>query len=495
MTFASRITGALTALSGRAAPLEQKASVAQAISMSLRVGQAQWPPSDYRKLAERYATNPIVYGAIAKIAAGVGEIVPLVKIVEVSGRRRGDPAEDHPIAKAIDAKLARPNLNQGRAEWIGQLAAFDALHGNAFVEQVAVGGEVVELWAPRPDRFQIIPARDGGVAAYRYEDAGRKADFASDPIYGRADILHIRRFAALDDLWGVGCLKPAARDLAVYDAAQDLSKAMFDNAATPSGALTFKPSVSPGAAMPTLSQEQFDRLKAQIEARYSGPKNAGRPLLLDGGLEWQQMGMSMVDMGAEAIRNEAGRGIARAFGVPPMLLGIPGDNTYSNYQEANRAFYRETIIPTARRLYGRLAAWLTAWLSAKFPVELQIDIDPEDLWALQDEVQAKWQRITGGQNAPPLTPNEMREALGYDPIEPSDEPGDQVWTSNFNVPLSATIRSSEAAADQAQIQVQQMLQFPGFDPSKDRDGDGVSNEGTGASAGAQSASSSVDGKG
>ncbi len=48
-------------------------------------------------------------------------------------------------------------------------------------------------------------------------------------------------------------------------------------------------------------------------------------------------------------KNGAVREIALAFGVPPLLLGLPGDNTLANYGEANRAFYRQTVIPLVRR--------------------------------------------------------------------------------------------------------------------------------------------------
>ena len=59
------------------------------------------------------------------------------------------------------------------------------------------------------------------------------------------------------------------------------------------------------------------------------------------------MGFSPSDMEFHKTKDAAAREIALAFGVPPMLLGIPGDATYANYQEANRAFYRLTVLPLA----------------------------------------------------------------------------------------------------------------------------------------------------
>ena len=96
-----------------------------------------------------------------------------------------------------------------------------------------------------------------------------------------------------------------------------------------------------------LSDSQFERLKRELEEQYQGARNAGRPLLLEGGLDWKAMSLSPKDMDFLEAKHTAAREIALAFGVPPMLLGIPGDNTYSNYQEANRVFFRGTVLPLA----------------------------------------------------------------------------------------------------------------------------------------------------
>ncbi|MEA3035393.1 MAG: hypothetical protein QOH04_1155, partial [Sphingomonadales bacterium] len=119
--------------------------------------------------------------------------------------------------------------------------------------------------------------------------------------------------------------------MAIHNAATKWNKALLDNAARPSGALVYAP--GDGAV---LADEQYDRLKGEIEESFSGSANAGRPMLLDGGLKWQAMSLSPADMDFVGLKAAAAREIALAFGVPPMLLGLPGDATYANYQEANR---------------------------------------------------------------------------------------------------------------------------------------------------------------
>jgi HK97 family phage portal protein len=94
-----------------------------------------------------------------------------------------------------------------------------------------------------------------------------------------------------------------------------------------------------------------------MESHHQGARNAGRPMLLEGGLDWKPMGFSPSDMEFQKTKEAAAREIAIAFGIPPMLLGIPGDATYANYQEANRAFYRLTVLPLAQKVLADLARW------------------------------------------------------------------------------------------------------------------------------------------
>ncbi len=133
---------------------------------------------------------------------------------------------------------------------------------------------------------------------------------------------------------------------------------------------------------------------------------AGRPLLLEGGLDWKAMGLSPQEMDFIEAKNGAARDIALALGVPPMLLGIPGDNTYANYQEANRAFYRLTVLPMATRT----AAALSSFLAGHYASPLSLVPDLDRVTGLAAEVSDLWQRIGA---ATFLTDEEKRAAVGY----------------------------------------------------------------------------------
>ena len=126
------------------------------------------------------------------------------------------------------------------------------------------------------------------------------------------------------------------------------------------------------------------------------------------------MSLSPKDMDFLEAKHTAAREIALAFGVPPMLLGIPGDNTYSNYQEANRVFWRGTVLPLA----ARIGSSLTHWLSPAFGAGIRLVVDTDNVPALSKDRAALWEQVGKAQF---LTVNERREAIGFSPIEGGDK--------------------------------------------------------------------------
>ncbi len=195
-------------------------------------------------------------------------------------------------------------------------------------------------FAMRPDRTSISCGPDGWTSDYVYRGGGQVARIARTDALGRRQVAHLKSLNPGDDHYGLGCLKAACPAASIHNRASRWNKALLDNAARPSGALVYEP--GDGSS---LGGEQFDRLKAELADQFSGSANAGRPLLLDGGLKWQALGLSPADMDFVAVKEAAARDIALAFGVPPVLVGLPGDATYANAREAGRALYRQTILP------------------------------------------------------------------------------------------------------------------------------------------------------
>ena len=397
--FFSRLLGA--GVTTRAL-IDHKASRTGPLIAHLTYGGVRYAPRNAVELTRLgYEGNPIAYRAVRMVA----EAAASIPWRAYEGR---DEVEHHPAL----ALLARPNPAEIGPAFLEALISNLMLFGNAYVEGAQIDGEVRELYALRPDRMSIIPGPNGWPAGFEYQAGGERICFDMMG-EGVPPILHLKFFHPLDDHYGFAPVQAAQCALETHDAAASWNRALLDNAARPSGALVYS-----GPDGTALSDEQFTRLKAELEDNFSGPRNSGRPLLLEGGLDWKALSLSPKDMDFMEAKNAAAREIALAFGVPPLLLGLPGDNTYANYQEANRAFWRQTVIPLVARIQKSFAAWLSPAYGA-----FSFDYDIDRLDALADERTKEWARIDA---ASFLSDDEKREAVGYGPRGVKEDSGDGV---------------------------------------------------------------------
>jgi HK97 family phage portal protein len=336
----------------------------------------EWPRSYEAQLREGYAANPVAQRAVRLIAQSAGGA---------------------PIAGGAAALVAARSSGQALLE---VLSAQLLLHGNAYVQVIGDGaGGVAELYALRPERVSVEADARGWPVAYRYKVGERVTRLPADgPL---PEIVHIRSFNPLDDHYGLGCLGAAAGAIAIHNAATRWNKALLDNAARPSGALVYD--APDGAA---LSPDQFARLRAEMEAGFAGAANAGRPMLLEGGLKWQAMSLSPADMDFVGLKAAAAREIALAFGVPPMLLGLPGDATYANYREANKALWRLAVLPLTDTVLSGISQGLSGWL-ADATLRVEVDRVP----ALSEDRERLWKQVGA---ADFLSDEEKRRVLGLE---------------------------------------------------------------------------------
>lgn len=337
--------------------------------------------------ASPFASNVVAYRCIRMIAEGAAS-VPL--------HARDDGA---PRGGALCDLLARPNADRTGPAFFEEVYGHLQVHGDAYVEAVRSNGRVTALYTLRPDRVRVEAGPDGWPDAYVYQVGSVRRRIARAPD-GFMPVLHLRLFDPASDTGGQSPLQAARVAVRTHDAACAWNEQLLANAARPSGAVVHKGQDGMG-----LTGEQFDRLKAELEQSFQGGQNAGRPMVLDGGLDWMPLGLSPAEMDFVALKNSSARDIALAFGIPPQLLGIPGDNTYATYREANLAFWRQTVLPLVSKMAGALSAWVcTATESVSY--------DPAGVDALSSERSERLSRIV---EADFLTDAEKRIALGYAP--------------------------------------------------------------------------------
>lgn len=367
-------------------------------------GMAVWTPRRYDKFAEEgYQKNAIAFAAINLICQNVAR-VPLI-LYRLRGEKRVELV-DHPLITL----LKRPNPMQGGVSFMESVCAYYQISGNTYVEGVSPspGRSPQELYSHRPDRIQVVAGNLGIPSGYKYTVSGQSKTWPVDQISGESPLLHVKSFNPLNDWYGMSPIEAAAASIDIHNKTDEWNMALVQNGARPSGALVYEDDRSK-----TLDTKAFNKLDKQIKQKYQGAANAGKVLLLEGGLKWQEMGLSPKDMDYIESKRTSARDIALAFNVPPQMLGIPGDNTYSNYQEARQALYEDTILP----LLNMFLSEFNNWLVPMFGNDLELAPDEDKIVALAGKRQKQWETI---KDANFLTDNEKRNMVGFDDIVGGD---------------------------------------------------------------------------
>jgi HK97 family phage portal protein len=387
----------------KAESMLQKASSAAPMASYHMIGQPIWTPQNYTHLTEEgYTRNAIVYRCVNLIARGVSG-VPLLLYKHAKGKRH--EVENHPFLNLLQC----PSPRQAGSAFIEAVVGYLLLSGNTYLEAVSGMDGPCELYTLRPDRMRIVPGKHGTPQAYEYTVGGQKKVIPVNESTGQSSILHLKTFNPLNDWYGMSAIEAASRSIDQHNAVGGHNLALLQNGGRPSGALLVKP----GPYGQTLTQEQRQSLRSDLRKLYEGGHNAGKIMVLEGDCDWKEMGLSPKDLDFIEGKNVSAREIAQAFGVPPMLVGVPGDATFANYKEARFHLWEDTILP----LVEFLVTELNLWLSPYFGHNLRLGYDLDSIPALAPRREATWAKIM---SANFLTINEKREALGYTPLSNGD---------------------------------------------------------------------------
>ncbi|MET0154857.1 MAG: phage portal protein [Rickettsiales bacterium] len=354
------------------------------------LGEAESLRGGYGEYArEGYCRNVVAHRAVQLVAQSVAG----------TPRYVAEPREKRKENSRYAALISRPSPGKTEHGLFFEIAASLLIGGNAYICVARAAGMPKELHMLRQDRMEVVPGKGGMPSAYVYRVDGVERRFPVRPVTGESDVIHLKRFHPLSDWYGLASAEAAADAVDQHNKAAAWNRSLLQNGARPSGALV----VGGDGYLP---EEQYRRLKVELEDKHAGASNAGRPIILEGGLDWKEMSISPKDMEYIAAKDSAARDVALAFGVPPQLLGIPGDNTYSNMAEARLALWEQTVVPLAQEI---VCAFNNA-LSRDFDGE-RMAIDYDGITALSPRRDALWKRVS---EAAFLTDEEKRRMVGVE---------------------------------------------------------------------------------
>ena len=385
-----------------------------------------------------------MYRCVREVAEAVSSVPWQVKELDSEGNERIIP--NHPLTQL----MKQPNPTMTGSDLIEAWAVFLLLSGNSFFELVLAGedntGDLLEIYPLRPDYMQIVPDPDIFVSAYIFNINGTKIFFRPD------EIIHWKFIDPLDEHKGMSPLQAGARIIDTENEAISWNKLILENSATPSGTL-----IVPNDTMLTPSQRLA--MKEQLENKFSRA-NAHRPMLLEGGMTWQQMSLTQRDMEFGASRQMSAREICALFGVPPWLVGAV-EPKFENYEIARLSFWEDTVI----NLLEKLKAGLNQRIAPLFGENIFLDYDLSNVPAMRQVMEKKIAMAKDlTEMGWPLNAVNKMLALGFDTVPWGEEPLVNATLVPISVVLDGGLNNPTGGLD------------PDDDDDDDDDADGNVNQ-------------------
>ena len=368
------------------------------------ISNAIWGSRDYTSFScDGYMRNVVAFRSINMVADSIASVkLNLYRSNNVNAKL---PVIEHPVLDLLE----EPNSIMSGIEFVKSIVSHLMISGNAYIYKLG-NDSVRELHVLRPDRMKIVPGNTI-PKAYVYNVDGKSRTFGVNTITGQSDIIHIKNFHPLNDWYGMSPMESAAYSIDQHNQACNWNQSMLKNGARPSGAIVVKNTDGSGS---TLSSDQYEKVKEQIQNWYTGSNNSGRPILLEGGLDWKEMSISPRDMDFVNSKHSAARDIALAFGVPSQLIGVPGESTYNNMVEARICLWEQTVLPALDNILSHLNSKLVSI----FGSDLVLGYNKDDLEVLSSKREKMWDYV---ENASFMTTNEKRRFFGLCNIKSSDD--------------------------------------------------------------------------
>ena len=285
-----------------------------------------------------------VFSCVRVIAETVGQLPWRVYRALPNGGR--DVIADSPISAILQR---RPNPEMTAFTFRETMLAWALTWGNGYAEIVRdAAGRVAELWPIAPDR--VNPTRDRETRELFYEISNPQGPKTLVPA---ADMFHIHGLG-FDGIEGYSVISMAARSIGLGLAADQFGASFFGNNTVVGGILKHPA---------TLSDAAQSRIKEDWASRRQGPMESHRPMILEEGMSWEQLGIPPEDSQFLETRKFQVQDICRWFRVPPHKVADLERATFSNIEHQSIEFVTDTILPWClrleqeadRKLFGRRA--------------------------------------------------------------------------------------------------------------------------------------------
>jgi HK97 family phage portal protein len=400
--------------------------------------QTMWASGDMvelNNLAGTVVNNDTVFQVNAVFSA-VSLISDLVSTLPVDCfvNRDGARFPFRPKPSWVD----QPDVDLPRQAFYSSVVTSLLLDGNCFVRVYSNRkGEVVNLVVLNPTSVSIVR---NGIGRLQFNVVGEEQPLTSDEILYIPDILRpgqvrgVSRVLALRESFGLSL------------ALEKFAATFFGSGTNLAGVIEF-----PG----NLTQEQADNLRSGFDSRHSGWSRSNRTGVLSGGAQFKPTQIDPQQSSLIDSRRFGVEDVARAFNIPPHLLGLPGTMAYASVEENNRAFLTSTIQPMVAKIEQAISPLMRRSPGGE-NAYVKFNMDA----LLRANIQARTAAYSSGLQAGYLTINDVRRLEDLLPVE--DEAANQVRVPLANV----TITDQSLTAEEKRVRMANVLVLSGYDPAE-----------------------------
>ncbi len=385
-------------------------AVVQSLGSLATYTPAWWPTASYGSIrmyngynydyATLFRTQPNVRTCVDFLSRNIAQLgLHVYRRVSDTDRER---LTDHPLAQVIRRPLPA-QYKVTRYRMIEALIGDLGVYFNAYLVKIRVEGAPAGLLRIPPQYMEV----EGGLAPTKYTLSLSGFRREIDP----NDLLHIRGYNPENAIVGLSPLETLRRILAEEHAAGDYREHFWQNAARMHGVIhrpASAPEWSPGARA---------RFKAEFEALYAGGENSGKTAILEEGMEWKEASFNPQESEYLAGRKLTREECARAYHIPPPLVGILDHATFSNIQEQHKQLYQDTLGPWLRMIEEDLVLQLLPEFADTENVYVEFNIKEK----LSGDFETRTRALQSAVGRPWMTANEARALENLPSMEGGDE--------------------------------------------------------------------------
>jgi len=374
-----------------------------------------------------FQVNPI-FSAISLISDTISTL-PLDAYVREGGERRA--------LRPRPAWVLKPDVDTTREAFYGSIIVSLLLDGNAFIRVYTQNNQIVNLVVLNPHQVEV---KRNGLGRLTFIVQGEKKPLNNEEIIFIPDVVRpgsirgVSRVEALKDNFGL------AKALETYAAR------FFGHGASTSGIIEYPHD---------LTYEQSQALAAAFDSKHKGLRKSHKTGVLSGGATYRPTNVPNDQAQFLDSRRMAVEDVARAFNIPPHLLGLSGTNSYASVEQNNLAWVTHGLRPIIAKIENALSPLLALSPNGQNAF-LRFNIDG----LLRADINSRMSAYSIGLQSGFLTINDVRRLEDLQAI--TDESANTVRVPLANV----SITDANLVGMDKKVSMAQKLVISGFDPAE-----------------------------